>query len=50
LILAASNRKRKFGWVQRKDVYRRVGRATLEHKFYVYSMIVETTPKKSAFL
>ena len=50
LILAASNNKRKFGWVHWKDVYRRVGRATLKHKFHVNSMIVETTPKKSAFL
>jgi len=35
VILAASNTEKKFGLIQWKDVYRRVGRATLEHKFNI---------------
>lgn len=50
LILAASNTERKFGLIQWKDVYRRVGRATLEHKFNIFGMMVDTTGKKVAFL
>lgn len=50
LILAAPDTKRKFGLAQWKDVYRRVGRATLEHELYNSIIIVGTTPKKLAFL
>jgi hypothetical protein len=50
LILSASNTKRKFGEVQPETFYRRVGRATLEHEFFVLSTPAEMSPKKSALL
>ncbi|EPE31160.1 hypothetical protein GLAREA_04127 [Glarea lozoyensis ATCC 20868] len=50
LILSEFSTERRFGNTQPTTWYRRVGRATLEHKFHVSSMIVETSPKKFAFL
>jgi hypothetical protein len=47
LILAASNTSFRIGCSE--DVYRRVGRATLEHKFNMLGMM-EMTLKKLAFL
>lgn len=49
LILAMPKMYSTSGLIIRNDVYRRVGRATLEPRF-VLSMMVETTQKKSAFL